>query len=188
MKDSDEPNESDPPSSGGTKRPTITLSGCPDELRVMARRAAERTLTSEGIKSGRLEIAFVDEDSMSRHHERWAGRAGPTDVLAFNLQDESLAGCVDGQLIVCESIARQEACARNTDWRGEILLYVVHGCLHLCGYDDHGGEDFERMHRREDELLSGLGWNSVFSGHGSSSRSPGCTQVDCAMRPPSRET
>ncbi len=182
MKDCDESNEPDPPSSSGPKRLTITLSGCPNEIEDMVRRAARRTLSSEGRGSGQLEIAFVDAAAMSRHHERWAGRDGPTDVLAFNLQDDALPGCVEGQLIVCESVARQEAGVRNTDWRGELLLYVVHGCLHLCGYDDHGAEDFERMHRREDELLSELGWESVFSGDGSSS------QADTTKSPPDRET
>lgn len=130
----------------------------------MVRRAARRTLTAEGLRSGRLEIAFVDAAAMRRHHERWMGRDVPTDVLAFDLRDGEAPGCVDGQLIVCESAARQEARSRKTDWRGELLLYVVHGCLHLCGYDDRRAADFKRMHRREDELLTELGWRSVFEG------------------------
>ena len=77
---------------------------------------------------------------------------------------------IDGQVIVCRSVARRKARARGADWQKELLLYVVHGCLHLCGYDDERSEDAERMHRREDEILTALGLGAVFSGGPARSR------------------
>lgn len=101
---------------------------------------------------------------MRRQNLQWKRRRSTTDVLSFDLRDDPTAGCVDGQLIVCEAVARRAAKARHSDWRGELLLYVVHGCLHLCGYDDRRRGDAARMHATEDALLTQLGWGGVYSG------------------------
>ncbi|MFQ5423711.1 MAG: rRNA maturation RNase YbeY [Phycisphaerae bacterium] len=140
------------------------------------RRAARHTLTGEGFTSGRLEIALVKDAEMRHHHRRWLSRDTSTDVLSFDLRDEAAPATVDGQIIVCESVARREARARRTDWCGELLLYVVHGCLHLCGYDDRSGPDYERMHRREATVMAELGWASVSVGRSPTSRSPEAAQ------------
>lgn len=143
---------------------TITVLGCPDGLPAELRRAARRTLRAEGYRCGELEIAVVGDAEMRRQHARWLGDDATTDVLSFDLRAKPRAGRVDGQLLVCKSVARRRARSRKTDWRGELLLYVVHGCLHLSGYDDGGAASAARMHHREDEILTALGWGPVFSG------------------------
>jgi probable rRNA maturation factor len=142
----------------------VVVSGSPSGLRERIRRAAVEAVHSQGYCHGRLEIAIVDAAEMRRQHKQWMGRATLTDVLSFDLRDRPEGGFVDGQLIVCEAVARREAGRQDTDWRGELLLYVVHGCLHLCGHDDHRAADAAKMHEQEDRLLSLLGWGPVFAG------------------------
>jgi probable rRNA maturation factor len=158
---------------------SIIISGAAAALKPAIRRAARRTMLSQGYGQGRLEIALVDGTEMRRQHRQWMGLASMTDVLSFDLRDRPRRGRVDGQLIVCETVARRRAGRDDTDWRAEVLLYVVHGCLHLCGHDDHRAADAARMHRQEDELLSLLGWGPVFHGP---ARTSGCRE-----RPPRRD-
>ncbi|MBL8878854.1 MAG: rRNA maturation RNase YbeY [Phycisphaerales bacterium] len=136
--------------------------------------AARLTLASEGVRAAQLSIAVVDAPAMSRLHRRYCGVAGPTDVLTFDLSGESAeeSEMLEGEVVVCAEVARREALRRlgraaRTQWlpmgRAELALYVVHGILHLCGYDDHRPADFQAMHAREDEILQYLGLGSVFA-------------------------
>lgn len=125
--------------------------------------AATATFKSEGIHRACLEITLVGTAMMRRLHAQWLNDDTNTDVLTFDLRDRIHRKQVDGQIIVCRPVAVQRARRRDIDWQIEALLYVVHGCLHLCGYDDHHPAEAERMHRREDEILTQLGLGSVYS-------------------------
>ena len=74
-------------------------------------------------------------------------------------------GGVNGEIIASAEMAFQQAKARNLDPRAELLLYLVHGLLHLIGYDDRTPNDAERMHRREDALLEQFGFGGVYAAH-----------------------
>lgn len=163
MSTTDESSSKASPSDQDSAGLTITVSGGPNEVVPEIRRAARRTLRSERCPGGRLDIIVVGDASMRRYNARWLGRDATTDVLAFDLRDAPGDGRVDGQIAVCISVARRRARARGTDWRGELALYVVHGCLHLCGYDDQCPEGAAAMHGREDQILTALGWGPVFS-------------------------
>ena len=65
-----------------------------------------------------------------------------------------------GELYVSEPCARRVAAEQGIDPRRELALYVVHGALHLCGYDDHEDADRLRMRAAEREVLSRLGYTS----------------------------
>jgi len=172
MTPSEEQAEQDPPSEQRRPRLAITVAGCPDDMVEDVRRAAAHTLHSQGYRRGELEIAIVSEAEMRRQHARWMDDDSTTDVLTFDLRDTAEAGLVDGQLLVCSAVAKRRARSRRSDWRGELLLYVVHGCLHLCGFDDRNEDAAQIMHGLEDEILSDLGWGSVFSSSGGNSAKP----------------
>lgn len=140
-----------------------SVSGCVDSLAATLERAARLTLTSHGIQSGQLEIAVVEDEEMRAQHARWMDDDTTTDSLAFDLRDAPDESTVDGQLIACESVARRRAESAGHDWRDELTLYVVHGCLHLCGFDDHDPADASRMHAEEDRILVTLGLPPIFS-------------------------
>ena len=95
-----------------------------------------------------LSIVFVDKDEITRLNKKFLGRKGPTDVLSFPL--ETNAKCITGEVVVCAGA--------KTEVEGEIMLYVVHGVLHLLGYDDADNKSADTMHRVEKEILAKLGY------------------------------
>lgn len=102
---------------------------------------ARQTLDAEGITGGvELSVSFVDETEMADLHVRYMDEEGPTDVLSFPLDDLDDRGVrLLGDVIVAPSVA-----ARNNpdDPFGEVRLLLVHGILHVLGYDHE--EDAER--------------------------------------------
>ncbi len=103
-----------------------------------------------------LSIAFVDKEEITRLNEKFLGHKGPTDVLSFPM--DTNGGRLSGEVVVCPPVAVEFAAKSKTDVEGEIMLYVVHGVLHLLGYTDSNGESAKKMHRLEREILTGLGY------------------------------
>lgn len=131
-------------------------------------RAARHAATAEGFGAGAISIAVVGARRMAGLHQRYLGQPGPTDVLTFDLGTNRRRRHIEGQIVVCADVARRRAGqgsgpARLRRMRAELALYVVHGVLHLAGYDDRTPAGFRRMHAREDALLEGLGLGRVFA-------------------------
>ncbi|MGZ5297392.1 MAG: rRNA maturation RNase YbeY [Actinomycetota bacterium] len=103
---------------------------------------ARQTLGAEGLTSGvELSVSFVDESEMEDLHVRYMDEEGPTDVLSFPLDEVDDRGVrLLGDVIVAPSVA-----ARNNpdDPTGELRLLLVHGILHVLGYDHE--QDAERV-------------------------------------------
>jgi probable rRNA maturation factor len=95
---------------------------------------AERTLVAEGKDNGELSISFVTPDEMAQLHEQYAGEPEPTDVLSFPLDEDGLLGDV----IVCPDEAQRNNPQNSV---GELRLLVVHGILHLLGYEHEEEKD-----------------------------------------------
>ncbi len=114
----------------------------------------ETALRMEG-RDAELSVALVGDEEMTALNGRFLGRAEVTDVLAFpySAEGEPLAG----EVVVNAELAAREAAGRGHGAREELLLYLVHGLLHLLGYDDHSAPDRRRMRRREAEVLAAAG-------------------------------
>ena len=110
-----------------------------------------------------LSLAIVGDRRMAELHERFMNVAGPTDVLTFPLDVDPRGRPLSGEVVVCLPEARRQAKRRNVPVERELLLYALHGLLHLCGYDDRTTGDFRAMHRAEDEILTRLGVGPVFA-------------------------
>ncbi len=120
-----------------------------------------------GINSGQIELAIFGDKEMASLHKKHLGKQTVTDVICFDLaQDEQTKAVQTGQLQVCLAlggeVARKQAKLNKTSINKELALYVVHGLLHVLGYDDTNFDNSERMHQREDELLEQLGVGAVF--------------------------
>ena len=113
-----------------------------------------QTMREAGV-SGTLSVAVVDSEEITELNRRFLGRAQPTDVLSFPMQDG--ASDLFGEIVICSDIAAKEAADRNISFDAELTLYAVHGLLHLLGYDDEMPQQRERMHRREREILALVG-------------------------------
>lgn len=103
----------------------------------------------------RLSIAFVDNEKITELNKKFLGHNEPTDVISFPLDDERLhPDSISGEIVVSAQMALETANAMHTDVEGELILYVIHGLLHLIGYDDTSKKMAQAMHKREKELLS----------------------------------
>jgi len=118
-----------------------------------------------GAGRGTLTVAVVDERVMGEMHARYHGGTGTTDVLTFDHRDHRDAP-LEADVVVCIDEATRQAVARGHDTRDEILLYAVHGLLHLMGYDDHDPQSAAAMHTREDELLTAAGVGTIYHAGG----------------------
>src|SRR2546421_1185274 len=109
-----------------------------------------------------LSIALVTDGQMSKLHERFMNDSSPTDVLTFPLDEDSRGRAISGEIVVNVSQALRESRRRGIALPNELLLYALHGMLHLMGMDDRTDADFDRMHRLEDRILGKLGVGAVF--------------------------
>jgi probable rRNA maturation factor len=102
-------------------------------------------------------IKAVDEDTMSGLNEKWMEGEGPTDVLAFPM-DEPEEGIL-GDLMLCPAIAAKQAVTAGHSTDAELELLTVHGILHLLGYDHAEAEEHKEMFGLQDQLL--VDWRST---------------------------
>ena len=109
-----------------------------------------------------LSVVLVGDKRMGDLHEQFMGVAGPTDVLTFPMDEDARGRVTSGEVIVCVSEARRQARARKIPPRLEVLLYALHGMLHLLGFDDRTDRAFRTMHSTEDDILTRLGFGPVF--------------------------
>lgn len=110
-----------------------------------------------------ISIALVNDKTMSHLHERDLGIPGPTDVLTYELDHDDKTGrCTAGEVIVCVPEAKRQAAERGGSVANEVLLYALHGVLHLAGFDDRTDRRYREMHRMEDHILTKIGIGAVF--------------------------
>jgi probable rRNA maturation factor len=121
-----------------------------------------------------MSLLFVDETTIAELNERFLGADGPTDVLAFPMDDDVPPGgrqpdqggrgpgaptdpgdppTLLGDVVVCPEVARRQATSRGAAVDDELALLVVHGVLHLLDYDHAEPGETAVMRRREQELL-----------------------------------
>ena len=109
-----------------------------------ASRAAEisrRVLRSEGIADALISIAFVSANRIASLNRSHLHRSGATDVIAFGFVPAARTDPIIGDISIAPAIARRNAQALKLPIREELLRLVVHGTLHVLGYDHPDGED-----------------------------------------------
>jgi probable rRNA maturation factor len=109
-----------------------------------------------------LSVALVTGAEMRRLHRKYLSQAGLTDVLTFELAHDSRGRVTEGEVIICPAAARSVVGSNKPDVGRELLLYALHGMLHLCAMDDRTDREFQIMHEREDQILIRLGIGAVF--------------------------
>jgi probable rRNA maturation factor len=109
-----------------------------------------------------VSIALVGDTTMAKLHEQFLSIPGPTDVLTFELEHDARGRCVSGEIVICVPYAARTARKLGTPLRHELLLYCVHGLLHLTGHDDRDDISYRRMHKEEDRILTRIGIGPVF--------------------------
>lgn len=132
------------------------------------REIAELVLREEHYpKESEVTILLVSDEEMSGYNARFLERDGPTDVLAFPLEelipgvapDHNPQGppLVIGDVLIAPSYVRRSAAELGVTYEDEMALMAVHGLLHLLGYDHEDDADAHRMEERERQILALVG-------------------------------
>jgi probable rRNA maturation factor len=93
---------------------------------------------------GEIDVSIVSPAAMSRVHVNFLGIDGPTDVITFPY----------GEIVVCAEVARENAAAYDATLDDELALYIIHGLLHLNGFDDVKPTSARHMHARQAKILN----------------------------------
>jgi probable rRNA maturation factor len=120
------------------------------------RQVVRTVLEGEGIGDAEISLAFVDNPTIHQLNLRYLRHDEPTDVLSFPLSEPG-ARRLAGELVVGAEVAKGQAEERGHDVQAELALYVIHGLLHLCGYDDKTVDAARGMRERERFHLKALG-------------------------------
>lgn len=153
---------------------TVRRGGGPEGLRrYVRRRLGEAWVHLPRNRLEAVSVVLVGDALMSELHRRSHGDATPTDVLTYELEYAAGGDVSEGEIVVCVPEARRRVGADIMGLRREVLLYALHGVLHLCGMDDGTEREFARMHRKEDEILTRIGVGAVFDAEGRAARRGG---------------
>lgn len=139
-------------------------------------RLAEAVLQEEELPGdAELSVLFVDEKSIAELNSRFLGKDGPTDVLAFPIDEEPIESgrspdsggtgpgmpsepedmpVLLGDIVICPAVAYRNAPEHAGNYDDELALLVVHGLLHLMGMDHAEDDEAEEMEAKERELLA----------------------------------
>jgi pyridoxine 5-phosphate synthase len=127
---------------------------------LLLRRAAERLLVLTGMPDAELSILLVDDFQIEELNRSWRHKSGPTNVLAFSLtegEDSAMGLNLLGDIVISVETAAREARNEDVSLHSRLQILLVHGFVHLIGYDHKKSEfEAERMHNREKELLQEL--------------------------------
>jgi probable rRNA maturation factor len=137
---------------------------------------AEAVLGEQGIRGEtEVSILFVDENAIADLNNRFLGKDGPTDVLAFPIDEEPVEGgrspdsggtgpgynpspeeapTLLGDVVICPAVAQRNAPEHAGTYEDELALLLVHGLLHLLGMDHEDPDEAEVMEAKERDLLA----------------------------------
>jgi probable rRNA maturation factor len=125
------------------------------------------------VTAAEVSVAIVDDPAIHTLNRQFLDHDEPTDVLSFSLHDEksggSTEGQIDGEIVLSAETARRRAAEFHWSPRDEVVLYLVHGLLHLAGHDDQTPEDRTAMRTREQTVLAHWGLSPRYDEDGPAS-------------------
>jgi probable rRNA maturation factor len=119
---------------------------------------ARGVLRAEKVRDAMLSVTFVSTAAMTRLNKRHLRRNRPTDVIAFGFRRVARNAPVVGDIYIAPDVARAAAAANDITVREELVRLVVHGTLHVLGYDhpEAGSRESSRMWRKQERLVTRL--------------------------------
>lgn len=121
--------------------------------------ACECVLRGEGFLDAAINIVFMNDREIHRINKAFLEHDEPTDVITFPLANE--AGVLTGELYIGVDVARRSAKTLGHSLAEELVLYTIHGSLHLCGYDDLNKRVRKKMREKEKFYLRELGYSDI---------------------------
>lgn len=135
----------------------LSWAGLPAEatLAEAVARDAAALLTAVELADAELSFVLCSDAHIQALNRQWRGKDAPTDVLSFPQEDEDVLG----DLVISVPTAARQAQERGTPLQTELRVLMVHGLLHLLGYDhETSDEDLAEMAEAEGRVLRRLGW------------------------------
>lgn len=136
-----------------------------NKLRNLAKKVVREVLASEGIsKKAEVSIVFVDDDYIHQLNLQYRGIDCPTDVLSFAMQEgEHMAGpeeeIILGDVVISLPTAEKQSFEYGHSFLREAGYLIIHGTLHLLGYDHQDEDQKSAMREKEEAVLSRVGLN-----------------------------
>lgn len=124
------------------------------------KQAAKAVVSEHGIREAEISIGVVNDARMHELNRQYLDHDYPTDVLSFVLELED--GQLEGEIIVSADYAAREAQRFGWSTMDELVLYVIHGSLHLVGFDDQTPEAKRQMREQEVRFLRQFGLEPRF--------------------------
>lgn len=123
-----------------------------------ARDAVIATLDAERVKDALISVAFVGSEMMAQLNEQFLSRDGPTDVITFGLSRNGGKMPVIGDIYVCPPVAQRNAKSLGIPLSEELSRLIVHGTLHVLGYDhpEGQGRTASPMWKRQERILDSI--------------------------------
>jgi probable rRNA maturation factor len=124
--------------------------------RARVKSAVLAALKEEGIRDAMISVAFVGATAIARMNQKYFRHRGPTDVISFGFPGGGNRGAVIGDIYICPEVARVNARSQGVTATEELLRLVVHGTLHVLGYDHPDNLDRLKspMWRRQERILA----------------------------------
>jgi probable rRNA maturation factor len=124
--------------------------------RSRVKEAAVAALEAERVRDAMISITFVGRATMSALNRRYLGHKGATDVISFGLGRIGKRGAVLGDIYICPEVARDNARRQRVPAGQELLRLVVHGTLHVLGYEhpDARSRTESLMWRKQERILA----------------------------------
>ncbi|MDR0521712.1 MAG: rRNA maturation RNase YbeY [Planctomycetaceae bacterium] len=128
------------------------------------RTVCETILSDFMIRKGKINVVLVDNETIQQYNRDFLRHDYPTDVISFSMECDKTGGYLEGEILACTEIAESRAVEFGWTAEEELLLYVIHGMLHLAGFDDTTPELRSEMNEYEQKYLAVLGitapkWN-----------------------------
>jgi probable rRNA maturation factor len=125
--------------------------------RARLKKAVRGILKDAGVEEAEISIAIVSDERMHALNRQHLAHDYPTDVLSFVLERSADGKSLDGEVIASSEYAAREAPRFGWTMGDELLLYVIHGCLHLVGHDDTTEQGRRAMRAAETGQLAKFG-------------------------------
>jgi len=104
------------------------------------------------IKQNDISVAFIGRSEMRRINRIYRGRDKATDVLSFNYGSDQIR--INGEILICPQIAREDIKLEGVNYKIKITTLLIHGLLHILGYDHHNSKDMKIMYNLQQQIIS----------------------------------
>ena len=122
-----------------------------------------RTVLQGQRTDAELTVRIVGSGEATRLNEQWRGKQGPTNVLSFSFEDDlGVAPDFLGDIVICAPVIHREASEQNKQLEAHWAHMIIHGTLHLLGYDHQKKAETRKMETLEINLLESLGYRNPY--------------------------